>query len=428
MFARPLWESILLILRRKSYVNMSETTINTSSSTRLKVTIASYVFFTFFGYLCIGLPLAVLPIYITKELGYSTVMAGIVISLQYVATFLTRGWSGNLIDKKGPRLSVYISMGCLALSGVLLYLTYLSRSEAMASLAILIIARLVTGCGEGFIGAAPINWAMLAAGEKWTATVIAYNGIASYGGLALGATLGVYLNQHLGMHSIGILTVAIGALGYYLAAQKDNLMAPVSKQAATQPISFMNVLIKVAPFGICLMLAGVGFGTISNFITLYYDHFHWDHAALCLTVFSTLFIVGRMFFANAINDYGGTKVALACLALETVGLVVLALIPHPYMALLGAAVTGLGFSLMFPSLGVEAVKLFSADRSGAALAAYGLFIDLSLGITGPLIGALIESFGIEHMFTFTALIVFVGLLVCGSLNRKTVRSRRLATR
>src|SRR5690606_4510713 len=145
MFARPLWESILLILQRKSYVNMSETTINTSSSTRLKVTIASYVFFTFFGYLCIGLPLAVLPIYITKELGYSTVMAGIVISLQYVATFLTRGWSGNLIDKKGPRLSVYISMGCLALSGVLLYLTYLSRSEAMASLAILIIARLVTG-------------------------------------------------------------------------------------------------------------------------------------------------------------------------------------------------------------------------------------------------------------------------------------------
>ncbi|WP_225974461.1 hypothetical protein [Arachidicoccus ginsenosidivorans] len=88
-----------------------------------------------------------------KTLGYSTLMAGIVISLQYVATFLTRGWSGTLIDKYGPRLSVYISMGCLALSGVLLYLTYLSRSQAFFSLLILIIARLVTGCGEGFIGA-----------------------------------------------------------------------------------------------------------------------------------------------------------------------------------------------------------------------------------------------------------------------------------
>lgn len=397
-----------------------------SFNASLKLKIASYVLFTFFGYLCIGLPLAILPIFITKTLGYSTIMAGIVISLQYVATFLTRGWSGTLIDKYGPRLSVYISMSCLALSGVLLYLTYLSRSQAFLSLFILIIARLVTGCGEGFIGASPITWAMLVAGEKQTATIISYNGIASYGGLALGATLGVYLNQHIGMYAIAFLTLLLGALGYFLAARKPNVIAPASDQTTANPTSFLRVLIKVAPYGICLMLAGLGFGTISNFITLYYDHFHWDHAALCLTVFSVLFIVGRMFFSNAINDYGGVKVAMACLACETIGLLVLALFQQPYFALAGAAITGFGFSLMFPSLGVEAVKLFSSDRSGAAIAAYGLFIDISLGITGPLIGGLIESFGIEYMFSFTTVIVFAGLIVCSSLNRKIVR--QLATR
>lgn len=397
-----------------------------SINTSLKLKIASYVLFTFFGYLCIGLPLAILPIFITKTLGYSTLMAGIVISLQYVATFLTRGWSGTLIDKYGPRLSVYISMACLALSGVLLYITYLSRSQAFVSLAVLIIARLITGSGEGFIGASPINWAMLMAGEKQTATVISYNGIASYGGLALGATLGVYLNQHIGMYAIAFLTLLLGAWGYLLASKKPNVTAPLSTQTATAPISFMTVLIKVAPYGICLLLAGLGFGAISNFITLYYDHFHWTNAALCLTVFSVLFIIGRLFFANAINDYGGVKVAMACLACETIGLLILALFPHPYFALLGAAVTGFGFSLMFPSLGVEAVKLFSSDRSGAALAAYGLFIDISLGITGPLIGALIESFGIEYMFSFATLIVFAGFVYCSTLNRKLIR--RWATR
>ena len=358
----------------------------------MKIKIASYVLFTFFGYLCIGLPLAILPIFITKTLGYSTIMAGIVISLQYVATFLTRGWSGTLIDKYGPRRSVYVSMGCLAISGVLLYFTYLSRSQAFLSLFILIIARLVTGCGEGFIGASPITWAMLVAGEKQTATVISYNGIASYGGLALGATIGVYLDQHIGMYAIAFLTLLLGALGYFIASKRPNVIAPPSAQTAIAPISFITVLVRVAPYGICLMLAGLGFGTISNFITLYYDHFHWDHAALCLSVFSILFIIGRMFFSNAINDYGGVKVAMACLACETIGLLILALFQQQYFALAGAAVTGFGFSLMFPSLGVEAVKLFSSDRSGAALAAYGLFIDISLGITGPLMGGLIESF------------------------------------
>ncbi|SEA58243.1 Predicted arabinose efflux permease, MFS family [Arachidicoccus rhizosphaerae] len=405
---------------------MSRLSKSGSLNLSLKITIASYVLFTFFGYLCIGLPLAVLPIFITKHLGYSAMMAGIVISLQYVTTFLTRGWSGTLIDKHGPKLSVYISMGCMALSGVLLYITYLTSAHAFLSLFVLIIARLITGCAEGFIGASPITWAMLAAGEKQTATVISYNGIASYGGIALGATLGVFINQHIHIGAIGVLTILLGLFGYFLATKKPNMIAPVSDQTQKDPISFMTVLIKVAPYGICLMLAGLGFGTISNFITLYYDHFHWDHAALCLSVFSFLFIIGRMFFSNAINDYGGIKVAMACLACETIGLLILALFTQPGFALVGAAVTGFGFSLMFPSLGVEAVKLFTSDRSGAALAAYGLFIDISLGITGPLIGGLIESFGIEYMFSFTTVIVLAGFIYCSTLNRKMVR--KLATR
>ncbi|WP_225974462.1 hypothetical protein [Arachidicoccus ginsenosidivorans] len=184
---------------------------------------------------------------------------------------------------------------------------------------------------------------MLVAGEKQTATVISYNGIASYGGLALGATLGVFLDQHIGMYAIAFLTLALGALGYFLASRKPNVIAPPSAATAEGQINFITVLIKVAPYGICLMLAGLGFGTISNFITLYYDHFHWEHAALCLSVFSVLFIIGRMFFSNAINDYGGVKVAMACLACETIGLLILALFQQPYFALAGLRSLALAF-------------------------------------------------------------------------------------
>lgn len=388
--------------------------------------IASYVLFTFLGYLCIGLPLAIIPIFITKSLGYSAIVAGIVISIQYAATFLTRGLSGTLIDKYGPRLSVFVSMSCFILSGILLYLTYLFSNQPLLSIGILIIARLVTGCAEGFIGASPINWAMLVAGERQTATIISYNGIASYGALAVGASLGVSLNHQIGMNAIAVLTMVIGAVGYFLASKKANVLATTSEKDVQVPVAFITVLSKVAPYGICLMLAGLGFGTISNYITLYYDHFHWENAALCLTVFSILFIIGRIFFANAINEHGGVRVAMACMACETLGLLLLALFHQPYIALIGAAVTGLGFSLIFPALGVEAVKLFSANRSGAAIAAYGLFIDISLGITGPLIGGFIESFGIENMFSFALGIVFVGLMYCTSLNKKV--ARRLATR
>ncbi len=396
---------------------MPQATVSKSDIQSVQLKITTYVLFTFWGYLCIGLPLAILPIFVHKTLGYSAIVAGIVISLQYVTTFITRGLSGNMIDKYGPKRSVYISMICFMLNGVLLYVTYLLRSNPTSSLITLIVVRLVTGCGEGFIGASPINWAMMAAGEKHTATIISYNGIASYGALAVGAPLGVFLNQQYGLHAISILILIVGILGFFLATRKPKVI--IEKKDENSPhISFISVLKKVAPYGICLMLAGLGFGTISNFITLYYDHFHWSNAALCLSVFSILFIIGRLIFSRSINKYGGIKVALYCIICETLGLLLLALIHSAHVALIGASITGLGFSLVFPALGVEAVKIFSSERSGAALAAYGLFIDISLGITGPLIGGVIEFFGIASMFSFCAAIVFIGLLLCAFLNKK----------
>ena len=83
----------------------------------------------------------------------------------------------------------------------------------------------------------------------------------------------------------------------------------------------------------------------------------------------------------------------------------------PQIALIGAGVAGLGFSLVFPALGVEAVKLVPASNQGAAIGGYGLFIDISLGITGPLIGAVASRFGMMYIFPFSMVMVLIGLLL-----------------
>jgi len=379
--------------------------------------ILGYVSLTFLGYFTIGLSLATLPIFIHQILGFNTIIAGLVISVQYIATFLLRGYAGKIVDTKGPKVSVLRSMLFFALSGILLLFVFLFKSQPFISLGLLLITRLFTGIGEGLVGASPINWALLELGDEHAAKAISFNGIASYGALALGAPLGVLMVDHINYESLGLLTFAIGILGYLYSKSKTPFRVIAKK---TSTVSFKRVLLTVAPFGACLALGGLGFGSISTFMTLYYEHFNWQNGAACLTVFGIFFILTRLVFNKVIDQYGGLKVALVSLFVESLGLLVIALALHPLWTLVGAALTGLGFSLVFPALGVEAIKKVDQSQQGSALAAYGLFIDISLGITGPLIGFVANNVGMTGIYPFSAVMVSIGFAVVGNLlyNRK----------
>jgi MFS family permease len=384
-------------------------------SENVNLSLISYVSFTFVGYFIIGLSLSVLPIFINKSLGFGLVVAGLVISLQYVSTFFLRAYSGKIIDGKGPKPAVLFSMISFSLTGIFLIIAYYFKFSPFLSLSFLVVTRLLTGCAEGMIGASPINWAIMALGEKHTAKIISYNGVACYGALAIGASLGIIIEQKFSLYGIGILSIILGILGFLFAKTKENKTNTNPQDSQ----SFWKVLSKVAPFGICLALGGLGFACISTFITLYYNYFHWNNGALCLSVFGGLFVAGRLVFSNVINNYGGIKVAIACLLVETIGLLIIAFATTSQMALLGAGVTGLGFSLIFPALGVVAIKSVSPSSQGSALAGYGLFIDLSLGVAGPLIGAVADICGMKYIFPFSAALVFVGLGLAFLLKRKS---------
>ncbi|MGO4875671.1 MFS transporter [Pedobacter psychrotolerans] len=373
----------------------------------INLTIISYVTFTFLGYFTIGLTLAVLPEYLHGPLGFNTMVAGIVISLQYAATFLFRGFGGKIVDKSGPKPAVMMSMAGFIVSGIILFAVAFLQDFRMISLGLMMVMRLITGFSEGLVGTSPINWAILKLGRQHTAKAISYNGIGNYGALAAGAPLGVIISNTFGIVYIAVFIILIGIGGLIYAHSKINLMG-TSKEA---PQSFLHVLKKVTPYGLCLAAGGVGFGAISTFITLYYNYLHWTGAVLCLSLFSVMFVLGRLIFAGAINQYGGMKTAIACLATELIGLSIIALAADPVITLFGAGIAGLGFSLVFPALGVEAVRLIPASSQGSALGSYGLFIDLSLGITGPLLGSVSTGFGMDYLFPVSLCIVALGLIL-----------------
>jgi len=378
--------------------------------------IVSVVVFTFLCYLTIGIPLAVLPGFVHTDLGFGSVMAGAAISVQYFATLASRPLAGRTADTLGPKKTVLYGLTACGASGILLLASALAAQWHTVSLVLLVLGRLVLGFGESWVGTGSITWGIGRVGVSNNAKVISWNGIATYGALALGAPLGVAIEHALGFASLGFIVIALGALGYWLATR----MAPVPVVHGER-MSYRSVFFRVLPHGLGLALGSAGFGSIATFITLFYAAHHWPNAALSLTVFGTLFVGARLLFANTIKTYGGFRVAIVSFAFECAGLLLLWLAPDPAFALAGAALTGFGFALVFPALGVEAVGLVPPASRGAALSAYSVFLDLSLGLTGPLAGYVAGEFGYGSVFLFAAVAAALAVALSVALYMRTGR-------
>ncbi len=130
--------------------------------------ILGYVYFTFICYLSIGLPLAVLPPYVNLRMGYSAILAGLVISIQYIATLASRPWAGRISDRQGAKVSVIWGMGACTASGVLLLIAALLFSLHIHWLSfwMLIFSRLVLGVGESLGSTGATLWVSPAPARK----------------------------------------------------------------------------------------------------------------------------------------------------------------------------------------------------------------------------------------------------------------------
>jgi predicted MFS family arabinose efflux permease len=169
-----------------------------------------------------------------------------------------------------------------------------------------------------------------------------------------------------------------------------------------------------------LALGSVPVGGLTAFVALDYAARGWSGAGLATASFGVAFILVRLVLGGLPDRVGGAPVAAVSLAIELLGQLLLWLATTPAAALTGAAVTGLGFSLVFPALGVEAVKRVPPQNCGLAAGAYAAFFDVALGLTGPVIGAAIGMFGSASTFLAGAAAAGCAVMLILCMRRSTI--------
>jgi len=231
---------------------------------------------------------------------------------------------------------------------------------------------------------------------------MAWVGTALYGAFAIGAPVGTSLFSRF-----GFIAIASGTALVPLAALIALLPFTVtSRRTRTQPSAVASVVRAVWQPGVALAMSGVGFGAITAFIALFFVDRAWAPIWLAFSALSVAFICGRLLLGGLADRVGGAKVALVCIVVESVGLVLIWLAPSMLVALAGVVLSGLGYSLVYPGLGVEALRRAPSENRGLAMGTYTAFLDLSLGVSGPLLGLVAGSAGLNAIFIVSAVIVF----------------------
>jgi MFS family permease len=364
------------------------------------------------AFLVIGLALPVLPLHVHQGLGLGTFVVGLVAGSQFAASLVSRIWSGQFADRRGARRAVVAGLLAAGASGLLYLLSLLFVPAPAMSVTILLLGRTLLGAAESFIITGALSWGLGRVDPESAGRVIAWVGMAMFAALALGAPVGTALYAWGSFGAIALATTLVPLATLLLVAP----LRPAPPQPGARP-ALIRVAGAVWMPGLGAAFGSVGFGAIIAFSSLLFAERGWSPVWLAFSAFAASLIVARVVGGHLPDRLGGARVALVCALVEAAGLALIWLAHGRVLAVVGAGLAGFGYSLVYPGLGVEAVRRAPPQSRGLAMGAYTACLDLALGVASPALGLIAGGAGLGAVFLASTLVVLGAAAVAMRLLR-----------
>jgi len=342
-------------------------------------------------FVAIGATLPVLPTYVRGPLGAGDVAVGIVVGAFAVTSVVCRPLAGRESDRRGRRIVLVAGASAMALGGVLYVIS--------DSVPTLIAARLVVGAGEGSVYTAGATWVVDVAPEDKRGLALGLFGLAVWGGLSLGPVAGELLRSASGYDAVFVLTAALPAAAALIASR---LPEPVDRAALEPPAKTALFPHAARRPGAALALANLGYAALVGFVVLALKDRGVDGGAAVFTAFAVAVFASRVVLSHVPDRAGARPTATAAALFEAAGLTVIGAAHSLHLALLGALIVGIGFSMLFPSLALMVVGDVGEDQRGSAMGGFTAFFDIGVGLGGPIAGATAALAGYSAVFYLSA--------------------------
>ncbi|MGW7056436.1 MFS transporter [Streptomyces sp. NPDC054887] len=387
----------------------------TASLSRLRTALT--VFFALDGFLFAGWVVRIPAI--KEQTGASASDLGLALLGVSGGAVVTMTLTGRLCGRFGSHL---VTVAC----GVLLSLSIALPAQTHSTLALGLVL-LVFGAAYGGINVAMNSAAVDLVVALRRPVMPSFHAAFSLGGMT-GAGLGGLVAGQLSASSHLLALTGVG-LVVTAAAGPALLRRPVpgparsrERSAGRSPERARRALGNapqplrgtarkaVALFGVIALCTAYGEGALAEWGTLHLQedlHAHPGVAAAGYSLFALAMAAGRLSGTAQLERLGQTRTLVAGGTLATVGMLLGALAPAAWLALLGFAVTGLGLANIFP---------VAVARAGAIAGPSGVAAASTLGYGGmlvgpPVIGFLADWFSLPVALTTVAVLAGAAALL-----------------
>ena len=314
-----------------------------------------------------------------RDLGGDTFAAGLFLACLTFASAVSAPFTGAMADRFGLRRTLRVGGVALTVFSV----GYAVLQDYRLMLALTVVhgvfwSGVLTASAAYMTGILP---------PTRRAEGIAYWGLASVVALAVGPTIGFWLYQ-FGWFTLcavmGALNLVVAVVAWRLPKERPH--PPQEKSAGHGPLIEWRVLVLSAT----LMLYSYSYGAITSFAAMYGEASGSTPKGLYLTVVGFAIIATRPFLGRIADRVGYVRLLVPCLALISVGLVVLVGGGSRPRLILSAVIFGAGYGTAYPVYAAYLLQRVNAARRGAAFGALIAAFDTGIGtgslVTGWIIG------------------------------------------
>ncbi|APX63495.1 MFS transporter [Acinetobacter schindleri] len=351
--------------------------------------------------------IAILPIYITTDLGGTVKEAGLALTLFLVSSIAIRPFSGLIIEKLGKKL---------AMRGAgLLFALFAFSYLLIDSMSSLLIVRFLHGIWFSILTTVTVPVANDFIPDQRKGEGMGYFVMSTNLGVVFGPLIALTTIQFTSFQMLfGILAVLISlGLIFSLILNIRELPQAKLKTAEKSRLSLQDIIeTKVLAVSFVALLTAFAYSSITSFITVFAETKQLlAYVSLFFIVFALSMLLVRPWVGKFYDSKGPDAVIYPSLIFFALGLVLVTLVNNQWMLWLSAVFIGIGYGSLFPCLQTLAIQAVEKQRMGHAISTFFTLFDLGLAVGSVKMGIFIAHWGYETTYMLCAMIVILTLLV-----------------